>query len=105
MPSTYSDLCCGIDGLISIVKFDFQWDLYEKDILSCSAEAAVNISNGLFGKTTDFLLLYKRLEFNGFSWPVQKKEEALEMTPEQYQALLRDWRLYLTQEVKHINLL
>ena len=35
-----------------------------------------------------FLLLYKRLELGGFSWP-RTKEEAMEITPEQYQALMQ----------------
>ena len=35
-----------------------------------------------------FLLLYKRLNIGGFSWP-RTKEEAMEITPEQFQMLMQ----------------
>ena len=46
----YTDLRRGIDGLASIVKFSFQLDPYEKDILFSSAADAVTASMGLYGK-------------------------------------------------------
>ena len=49
----YTDLRRGIDGLASIVKFNFQLDPYEKDILFLFAEDAVTASRGSYGKETD----------------------------------------------------
>ena len=77
----YTDLRRGIDGLASIVKFNFQLDPYEKDIrfLFCGRR-----SDRIKGLVLEgFLFLYKRLELGGFSWP-RTKEEALEITLEQY---------------------
>lgn len=84
----YIDLRRGIDGLASIVKFNFQLDPYEKDILFLFCGRRSDRIKGLVWEGDGFLLLYKRLELGGFSWP-RTKEEALEITPEQYQALMQ----------------
>ena len=88
----YTDLRRGIDGLASIIKFNFQLDPYEKDILFLFCGRRSDRIKGLVWEGDGFLLLYKRLELGGFSWP-RTKEEALEITPEQYQALMKGWRL------------
>ena len=49
----YTDLRRGIDGLVSIVKFNFQLDSYERDILFLFAEGAVTASRGSYEKGTD----------------------------------------------------
>ncbi|MFR9062483.1 MAG: IS66 family insertion sequence element accessory protein TnpB [[Clostridium] scindens] len=41
---------------------------------------------GWFGK--EMVLLYKRLNVGGFSWP-RTKEEAMEATPKQYRMLMQ----------------
>ena len=87
----YTDLRRGIDGLASIIKFNFQLDPYEKDILFLFCGRRSDRIKGLVWEGDGFLLLYKRLELGGFSWP-RTKEEALEITPEQYQALMKGWR-------------
>ena len=74
----YTDLRRGIDGLASIVKFNFQLDPYEKDILFLFCGRRSDRIKGLVWEGDGFLLLYKRLELGGFSWP-RTKEEALEM--------------------------
>ena len=84
----YTDLRRGIDGLASIIKFNFQLDPYEKDILFLFCGRRSDRIKGLVWEGDGFLLLYKRLELGGFSWP-RTKEEALEITPEQYQALMQ----------------
>ena len=68
----------GIDGLASIVKFNFQLDPYEKDILFLFCGRRSDRIKGLVWEGDGFLLLYKRLELGGFSWP-RTKEEALEI--------------------------
>ena len=69
----YTDLRRGIDGLASIIKFNFQLDPYEKDILFLFCGRRSDRIKGLVWEDDGFLLLYKRLELGGFSWPVQKK--------------------------------
>ena len=69
----YTDLRRGIDGLASIVKFNFQLDPYEKDILFLFCGRRSDRIKGLVWEGDGFLLLYKRLELGGFSWPRTKR--------------------------------
>ena len=57
---------------------------------------------GLIWEGDGFLLLYKRLELGGFSWPRTKEE--LENTPEQYQALMQGVEIVLSEtlEASHV---
>ena len=63
----YTDLQRGIDGPASIVKFNFQLDPYEKDILFLFFRRCSDRIKGLVWEEDGFLLLYKRLELGGFS--------------------------------------
>ena len=56
----YTDLRRGIDGLASIVKFNFQLDPYEKDILFLFRGRRSDCIKGLVWEGDGFLLLYKR---------------------------------------------
>ena len=49
-----------------------------------------------------FLLLYKRLELGGFSWP-RTKEEALEITPEQFQALMKGLEIVSRHPIQEVH--
>ena len=69
----YTDLRRGIDGLASIVKFNFQLDPYEKDILFLFCGRRSDRIKGLVWEGDGFLLLYKRLELGASAGPVQKK--------------------------------
>lgn len=80
----YTDLRRGMEGLASIIKFNFQLDPYQKDILFLFCGRRTDRIKGLVWEGDGFLLLYKRLELGAFNWP-RTKEEALEITPEQYQ--------------------
>ncbi len=69
----YTDLRRGIDGLASIVKFNFQLEPYEKDILFLFCGRRSDRIKGLIWEGDRFLLLYKRLELGSFSWPRTKR--------------------------------
>ena len=99
----YTDLRRGIDGLASIVKFSFQLDPYEKDILFLFCGIRSDRIKGLIWEGDGFLLLYKRLELGGFSWP-RTKEEALEITPEQYQALMQGLEIVPRHPIQEVQL-
>ena len=49
-----------------------------------------------------FLLFYKKLELGGFSWP-RTKEEALEITPEQYQALMQGLEIVSRHPIREVH--
>lgn len=80
----YTDLRRGIEALASIVKFHFQLDPYQKDILLLFCGRRTDRMKGLVWEGDGFLLLYKRLELGAFNWP-RSREEAMEITLEQYQ--------------------
>ena len=99
----YTDLRRGIDGLASIVKFNFQLDPYEKDILFLFCGRRSDRIKGLVWEGDDgFLLLYKRLELGGLSWP-RTKEEALAITPEQFQALMKGLEIVSRHPIQEVH--
>lgn len=98
----YTDLRCGIDGLAFIIKFNFQLDPYEKDILFLFCGRRSDRIKGLVWEGDGFLLLYKRLEPGGFSRS-RTKEEALEITPEQYQALMQGLEIVSRHPIQEVH--
>ena len=84
----YTDLRRGIDGLASIIKFQFKLDPFQKNILFLFCGKRSDRIKGLVWEGDGFLLLYKKLNIVGFSWP-RTKDEAMEITPEQFQMLMK----------------
>ena len=81
--TVYTDLRRGIDDLASTIKFQFDLDPFQKHILFLFCGKRTDRIKGLVWEGDGFLLLYKRLNIGGFSWP-RTKEEAMEITPEQF---------------------
>ena len=98
----YTDLRRGIDGLASIVKFNFQLDPYEKDILFLFCGKRTDRIKGLVWEGDGFLLLYKRLNIGAFSWP-RTKEEAMEITPEQFQMLMHGLSIVAKHPIEELK--
>lgn len=84
----YTDLRRGIDGLASIIKFQFKLDPFQKNILFLFCGKRSDRIKGLVWEGDGFLLLYKKLNIGRFSWP-RTKDEAMEITPEQFQMLMK----------------
>ena len=74
----YTDLRRGIDGLASTIKYQFELDPFQKNILFLFCGKRTDRIKGLVWEGDGFLLLYKRLNVGGFSWP-RTKEEAMEV--------------------------
>lgn len=72
----YTDLRRGMEGLASIIKFNFQLDPYQKDILFLFCGRRTDRIKGLVWEGDGFLLLYKKLELGAFNWPRTKEEQA-----------------------------
>lgn len=89
--------------MASIVKFNFQLDPYEKDILFLFCGRRSERIKGLVWEEDGFFLLYKRLEFGGFSW-LRTKEDALEITSEQYQALMQGLEIVSRHPIREVHL-
>ena len=56
----YTDLRRGMEGLASIIKFNFQLDPYQKDILFLFCGRRTDRIKGLVWEGDGFLLLYKK---------------------------------------------
>lgn len=93
----YTDLRRGIDGLASTIKFQFDLDPFQKHILFLFCGKRTDRIKGLVWEGDGFLLLYKRLNIGGFSWP-RTKEEAMEITPEQFQMLMQGLSIVISTD-------
>ena len=95
----YTDLRRGIDGLASTIKFQFDLDPFQKHVLFLFCGKRTDRIKGLVWEGDGFLLLYKRLNIGGFSWP-RTKEEAMEITSEQFQMLMQGLSIVAKHPIK-----
>lgn len=84
----YTDLRRGMDTLANIIRFQFHLDPYDKNTLFLFCGRRNDRIKGLLWEGDGFLLLYKRLDIGAFNWP-RSLDEALEISPEQYQRLMQ----------------
>lgn len=97
-----TDLRRGIEGLASIVRFEFQLDPYDKDTLFLFCGRKSDRIKGLIWEGDGFLLVYKRLYNGAFRWPRNKKE-AMEITHEQYHMLMRGLEVVARHPIEQIK--
>ncbi len=97
-----TDLRRGIEGLASIVRFEFQLDPYDKDTLFLFCGRRLDRIKGLIWEGDGFLLVYKRLYSGSFRWPRSKKE-AMEITPEQYHMLMQGFEVIARHPIEQIQ--
>ncbi len=64
----YTDLCCGIDGLVSIVIQQYRGHLDEESLFLFCGHRADQIK-ALYWSGGGYILLYKRLYNGCFQWP------------------------------------
>ena len=81
------DLRKGIDGLAMIIGDKYKQNPFEKGTLFLFCGQRSDRMKGLLWQGTGFLLLYKRFESGGLSWP-RNSEEAAELTEEQFRYLM-----------------
>lgn len=96
----YTDLRRGIAGLASTIKFQFNLDPFQKHILFCGKRTAR--IKGLVWEGDGFLLLYKRLNIGAFSGP-RTKEEAMEITPEQFKMLMHGLSIVAKHPIEELK--
>ena len=104
----YTDLRRGIDGLASIVKYEFQLDPFDRNTLFLFCGRRTDRIKGLLWEGDGFLLLYKRLGTGAFSWP-RSADEAIEISYDQYRLLMQGFdiiaRSPITQIAEPIHLI
>lgn len=98
----YSDLRKGIDGLANVIKFQFELDPFQKDILFLFCGRRTDRIKDLVWEGDGFLLLYKRLNVGCFSWP-RTTSEALAITPEQYAMLMQGLEIVAKKPMKETH--
>ena len=88
----YTDLRRGMEGLASIIKFNFQLDPYQKDILFLFCGRRTDRIKGLVWEGDGFLLLYKRVESGHFTWP-RSSADLKSMSAEQFHWLMQGFAI------------
>ena len=88
-----TDLRKGIDGLKSIISLHYGLDPMEEGTLFLFCGTRTDRFKGLLWEGDGFVLIYKRLSFDGrFQWP-RDSAEARDITPEQYRLLMSGFTL------------
>lgn len=95
----YSDLRKGIDGLANVIKFQFDLDPFQKDVLFLFCGRRTDRIKGLLWESDGFLLLYKRLNLGSFRWP-RNTSEALAITSEQYGMLMQGLEIVARKPIR-----
>ena len=72
----FTDLRRGIDGLATIVRFQFKLDPYDKNTLFLFCGRRCDRIKALLWEGDGFLLMYKRLDNGAFRWP-RSADEAM----------------------------
>ena len=88
----YTDLRRGMEGLASIIKFNFQLDPYQKDILFLFCGRRTDRIKGLVWEGDGFLLLYKGAESGHFTWP-RSSADLKSMSAEQFHWLMQGFAI------------
>ena len=84
----FTDLWRSIECLASIVKFQFNFDPYDKDTLFLFCGRRSDRIKALLWEGDGFLLMYKRLNTGAFEWP-RSNDEAIEIDEYQYRQLMQ----------------
>ena len=87
----FTDLRRGIDGLATIVRFQFKLDPYDKNTLFLFC-----------GRGDGFLLMYKRLDNGAFRWP-RSADEAMAITDDQYRMLMQGLEIVARHPISELK--
>ena len=98
----YTDLRYGIDGLATTVKEKFGLNPFSPNTIFLFCGRRSDRIKALVWEGDGFLLLYKRLNIGGFSWP-RTKEEAMEVTPEQYHMLMQGLEIVAKRPIEEMT--
>ena len=83
----YTDLRYGVDGLASLIQYQFRLDPFDEGTLFLFCGRRADRIKALLWEGDGFVLLYKRLSDGKYLWP-RTKDELRSLTPEQYSLLM-----------------
>lgn len=98
----YRDLRREIDGLASIVRFQFELDPYDKNTLFLFCGRRNDRIKALLWEEDGFLLMYKRLDNGSFRWS-RSAEEAMTITEDQYQMLMQGLEIVARNPISEVT--
>ncbi len=98
----YTDLRRGIDGLASIVRFQYHLDPYDKNTLFLFCGRRSDRIKGLLWEGDGFLLLYKRIDNGSFRWP-RTGNEAAEISADQYHLLMQGFEVVPKHPIQEVS--
>ena len=84
----YTDLRRGIEGLASIVRFQFNLNPYDKNTIFLFCGKRCDRIKALIWEGDGFLLFYKRLDIGSFSWP-RSANDVIKINQDQYRMLMQ----------------
>ena len=97
----FTDLRRGIEGLASIVKFQFNLDPYDRNTLFLFCGKRPDRIKGLIWEGDGFLLLYKRINIGTFKWP-RTSSELKELSDEQFRMLMQGFEVFPKRPIREI---
>lgn len=97
----YTDLRRGIDGLAALVQNTFKLDAFSNTLFLFCGKRTDRIK-GLVWEGDGFVMLYKRLASGHFQWP-RDKNEARDLTPQQFRWLMEGLAIEQKKAVKHTD--
>ena len=98
----FTDLRRGIDGLASIVRFQYTLDPYDKNTLFLFCGRRNDRIKALLWEGDGFLLLYKRLDNGTFRWP-RTADEAMAITDDQYRMLMQGLEIIARHPITEVT--
>jgi transposase len=91
----YTDLRYGVDGLASLIQYQFRLDPFDEGTLFLFCGRRADRIKALLWEGDGFVLLYKRLSDGKYLWP-RTKDELRSLTPEQYSLLMSGFSIELS---------
>ena len=83
----YTDLRRGVDGLVAMIKSDFQLDPYDVDSIFLFCGRRTDRIKAIVYEEDGHVLLYKRLVDGHFQWP-RTPDQVNKITLQQYRWLM-----------------
>ncbi|MBQ1327878.1 MAG: IS66 family insertion sequence element accessory protein TnpB [Lachnospiraceae bacterium] len=96
----YTDLRRGIDGLVAIIKNDFNLDPYDQDSIYLFCGRRTDRIKAIVFEGDGHILLYKRLVDGKFQWP-RSPEDVNKITLQQYRWLMDGLAIEQKKVIKH----
>lgn len=94
----YTDMRKSIDGLAAIVQQNYKLDPFSNSLFLFCGKSTTKMK-ALYWEGDGFVLMYKRLENGRFTWP-RSREEALEITDQQFRWLMEGLNIIQPRQIR-----